>query len=77
MAGTAVFRIVVSRDSMKKATATSQGNNFLLAAASAGTVVVSGMLARFDANARRWARLEGRALAYERGSVSSFFVFFI
>src|ERR1043165_8149630 len=27
MAGTAVFRIVVSSDSMKKATATSQGNN--------------------------------------------------
>ena len=27
MAGTAVFRIVVSSDSMKKATATSHGNN--------------------------------------------------
>jgi hypothetical protein len=30
MAGTAVFRIVVSSDSMKKATATSQGNRRLL-----------------------------------------------
>src|ERR1035438_5968109 len=30
--GTAVFRIVVSSDSMKNATATSQGNNCLLAA---------------------------------------------
>src|SRR5271168_3446131 len=43
MAGTAVLRIVVSKDSMKKATATSHGNNFLLAAASDGTVVVSDM----------------------------------
>ena len=32
-AGTAVFRIVVSSDSMKKATATSQGSNRLLEAA--------------------------------------------
>ena len=30
MAGTAVFRIVVSSDSMKNATATSHGNNRLL-----------------------------------------------
>ena len=30
IAGTAVFRIVVSSDSMKKATATSQGSNRLL-----------------------------------------------
>ena len=30
MAGTAVFRIVVSNDSMKNATATSHGNNRLL-----------------------------------------------
>ena len=30
MAGTAVFRIVVSSDSMKKATATSHGNSRLL-----------------------------------------------
>jgi hypothetical protein len=31
MAGTAVFRIVVSSDSMKNATATSHGSNRLLA----------------------------------------------
>jgi hypothetical protein len=30
MAGTAVFRMVVSRDSMKKATATNQGRRRLL-----------------------------------------------
>ena len=57
MAGTAVFRIVVSSDSMKNATATSHGNNRLLDAAREGTVVVSDMLARvnqskkFDATA--------------------------
>ncbi len=31
MAGTAVFKMVVSSDSIKKATATSHGNRFLLA----------------------------------------------
>jgi hypothetical protein len=34
IAGTAVFRIVVSHDSMKNATATSQGNKLLLVAGS-------------------------------------------
>ena len=36
IAGTAVFRIVVSSDSMKNATATSQGNSRLLAGESCG-----------------------------------------
>ena len=36
MAGTAVFRIVVSNDSMKKAMAISHGSNRLLAACSGG-----------------------------------------
>jgi hypothetical protein len=36
IAGTAVFRIVVSSDSMKKATATSQGKTRLLAVAGDG-----------------------------------------
>ena len=40
MAGTAVFRIVVSSDSMKNATATSHGRSRLLAAA--GGVVTAG-----------------------------------
>jgi hypothetical protein len=35
MAGTAVLRIVVSNDSMKNPTATSQGNNRLAVAVSA------------------------------------------
>jgi len=36
MAGTAVLRMVVSSDSMNRATATSQGNRLLLAAERAG-----------------------------------------
>lgn len=36
MVGTAVFRIVVSSDSMKKATAMTQGSSRLLAAVGAG-----------------------------------------
>ena len=38
-AGTAVFRIVVSSDSMKKATATSQGNKVVLALEGTGLSV--------------------------------------
>src|SRR6516225_8623029 len=40
-AGTAVLRIVVSSDSMKKATATSHGSSFLAAAEGDGTPVAS------------------------------------
>src|SRR5258706_4819717 len=42
IAGTAVFRMVVSNDSMKNATATSQGSNRLLDAGKDGEVVRSG-----------------------------------
>src|SRR6202040_1506926 len=41
MVGTAVFRIVVSSDSIKKATATSQGNNRLLEARGNGAPMES------------------------------------
>lgn len=37
MAGTAVFKMVVSRDSMKNPTATSQGSNRLAVAVNAGS----------------------------------------
>src|SRR6478609_2021408 len=43
MAGTAVFRIVVSNDSIKNATATSQGNNPLADTCREGAEVGSGM----------------------------------
>ena len=42
MTGTAVFRMVVSSDSMKNATATSQGNMCLTAAAPDGGFSVGG-----------------------------------
>jgi hypothetical protein len=50
IAGTAVFRIVVSSDSMKKATATSQGSNFKLDDSIRGVTAISGTGARFKAN---------------------------
>ena len=43
MAGTAVFRIVVSSDSMKNATATSQGKNRLLEVSTPWAVSALGM----------------------------------
>src|ERR1017187_5501149 len=43
MAGTAVFRIVVSNDSIKNATATSHGNNCLPDVCDEGAGVGSGM----------------------------------
>jgi hypothetical protein len=42
--GTAVFRIVVSSDSIKKATATSHGNRRLLVGESDGVMAASGAL---------------------------------
>ena len=53
MVGTAVFRIVVSRDSIKKATATSHGNRRLLESegwdGDAGTILVpGGFIGRLD-----------------------------
>jgi hypothetical protein len=52
MAGAAVFRIVVSNDSIKNATATSHGNNSLLAVCSEGAVSGLGMAAlRYVLNA--------------------------
>ena len=47
MAGTAVFRIVVSSDCMKNATATSHGNSRLMASSgrAGGVVVISGTVA--------------------------------
>jgi hypothetical protein len=50
MAGTAVFRMVVSSDSMKKATATSQGRSCLLATEwpGAGVVAIVGVAGVMD-----------------------------
>ena len=58
MAGTAVLRIVVSRDSMKNATATSHGNRRLLVSegwdGDAGRIgVLGGFIGNYD-GARSW-----------------------
>jgi hypothetical protein len=46
IAGTAVFKIVVSNDSMKNATATSHGSNVLLVVRTGETEVGFGMAAQ-------------------------------
>jgi hypothetical protein len=49
MAGTAVLRMVVSSDSMKKATATSQGRRRLLATERPGGGAMAGVVAAWEA----------------------------
>ena len=55
MAGTAVFKIVVSNDSMKNATATSHGSNCLLAVCSEETEVGLGMTALRYVSRSEWS----------------------
>ena len=70
MAGTAVLRIVVSRDSMKNATATSHGNRRLLASegwdGDAGEIrALGGFIGNYDA-ARSWITLPRLEPAMDR-----------